>query len=135
MRARVQSAQAASTSSGLRSVISYRIGEPTASAAAATSCSTAVPEPVPRLQTRLRARAMSASKAAVWPRERLATGAGPEVHLVGNQLHCYFCGGYHGLEGHVMSISRRQWSLDPHSFTEFIALTWTLSWKPREANT
>ena len=31
------------------------------------------------------------------------------------------------------SISRRQWSLAPHSSTEFMAHTVTLSWKPREA--
>ena len=31
--------------------------------------------------------------------------------------------------------SRRQWSLAPHSATPFIARTFTLSWKPREANT
>ena len=31
------------------------------------------------------------------------------------------------------SISRRQWSLAPHSSTEFMARTLTLLWKPREA--
>ena len=35
----------------------------------------------------------------------------------------------------VISISRRQWSLAPHSATRFIARTSMLSWKPREANT
>ena len=33
------------------------------------------------------------------------------------------------------SISRRQWSLAPHSLTEFRARTLTLSWKPRDAKT
>ncbi len=33
------------------------------------------------------------------------------------------------------SISRRQWSLAPHSSTLFMARTFTLSWKPREAKT
>ena len=33
------------------------------------------------------------------------------------------------------SMSRRQWSLTPHSSTPFMALTVMLSWKPREAKT
>ena len=34
-----------------------------------------------------------------------------------------------------ITMSRRQWSLAPHSSTPFMALTVMLSWKPREAKT
>ena len=33
------------------------------------------------------------------------------------------------------TMSRRQWSLAPHSSTPFMARTFTLSWNPREAKT